>query len=118
MAPKPKARKSGPKGGRPSKMNPDKVRRVEEMKACGISDEAIAGELRVSRTTLLKHYAGALNKGRERRQAELNEIIWREARAGKSWAVKLLDAKMQAVAAEDSFLADDEPAPARKPKLG
>ncbi|WP_166652489.1 helix-turn-helix domain-containing protein [Enterovirga rhinocerotis] len=116
-----RARRSGSKGGRPSKMDPDKVQRVEEMKACGISDEAIAERLTLSRTTLLKHYGRALRVGRHRRRAELNEIVWREARAGKSWAVKMLKADMEAAEAEEDFLGGakaEQPAAPKPPKLG
>lgn len=118
MATRSGPRKSSPKGGRPSKLRPEKVARVEEMKACGQSNDAIAAKLGISRPTLEKHYATALSRGRKLKQAELNEILWREARAGKGWAVKILAAQMASADAEEAYQPDAQPAQARAAKLG
>lgn len=110
------------KGGRPTYDPTDQDRlTVEQRLASGFSEVQIAQQFGMSRTTLRKHFSKEIGRGRLTRQGELNDILWREARRGASWAVKELMRKTEMAAAEEHLPRQAKPteAPAPKaPKLG
>lgn len=111
--------KSGARGGRPAyKPTTTDRRRVEEMLSCGISEDEIATTFGCSRTTLRKHFGPALFRGRAKRRAEANQLLWRQARAGKGWAIKEVCRLTALASAEASMMADDSDQAAAGPKLG
>ena len=80
-------------------------RRVTIGAGSGMSHEALALALDISRNTLEKHYGDELSKGAAVRQLEIKESIFRQAKKGNVAAARLyLQGAAQAVpqAAPDS----------------
>lgn len=99
-------------GRKPFKVTAALRRDVELMKADGFSDDRIAAQLAISRTTLLKHFASELEFGadkvRRRQLANLDRMSKRNVAAAKA-----LLARSDAVAPPG---ASDEPEAAKRGK--
>ncbi|ODT22235.1 MAG: hypothetical protein ABS35_15405 [Kaistia sp. SCN 65-12] len=118
------------KRGRPAwKPTLQSRRTVEEMKACGESDNVIARSLGVDVDTLRKHCARELEHGLSNRRREVIGLLFKSARGGNVTAQKRLEEITRTVGAAEEFdrAARDgagaesgaAPAPAaRQPKLG
>lgn len=75
-------------GRKPLKVTATLRRDVELMKADGWSDDRVAAQLQISRTTLLKHFGGELEFGadrvRRRQLANLDRLSKRNVAAAKA----------------------------------
>lgn len=84
---------------------------VESMKADGFSDERIAAQLGISRTTLLKHFARELEFGADKVRREMLANLRRMSRKNVA-AAKALLARPTAAAPGPTPLDEAQPAPA------
>ena len=91
---------------------PTKAQRneVARAKATGMSDDAIALGLGISRGTLLKHFALELDAGAARRQIKVRAALMAQAEGGNVAACKAVIAMMDTAAAEDEFRKQMKPA--------
>jgi hypothetical protein len=106
------------KRGRPPFKPTTAIRRkVEELIACGKSQDVIASAIGCARDTLTKHFADELLHGRARREAEANALLWKNARKGNASALRRLLDEIRVAGAASDF--EKPPAPAPKlEKLG
>lgn len=88
-----KARGKRAKRGRPPLKVTKKLReRVQEYRACGMSEEDIALALDISRPTLRKHFSLELRKGHAVKRAHAINLLWSTAKKGNVSAQrKLID---------------------------
>jgi DNA-binding CsgD family transcriptional regulator len=77
--------------GRPSfEVTPSLQRQVEELVACGMTENEIAGAIGCSRPTLRAHFRDQLKTGRAKRRAEVVRLLFASARRGNVAAQKKL----------------------------
>lgn len=119
-----KSPKRGSRGPAPKPISVDQRRKVRLWAAGGIAEEHIAFLLKISRNTLRKRYPRELAQGNAIERARNLERLQEAADKGNVAAIKHLDVRLQAAAAQLAWTADgpeaDEgplAAPARKPKL-
>lgn len=115
------------KRGRPAWKPTLHVRRtVEEMKACGESDNTIARSLGIDVDTLRKHCGNELEHGLSHRRREVIGLLFKSARGGNVTAQKRLEEITRTVGAAEDFDRATKPShgseastrPARSPKPG
>ncbi|MCA3248315.1 MAG: hypothetical protein ING19_20780 [Azospirillum sp.] len=84
---------------------PTKAQRgeVARAKATGMSDDAIALGLGISRGTLLKHFALELDAGAAKRQIKVRAALMAQAESGNVAACKAVIAMMETASAEAAF---------------
>jgi hypothetical protein len=98
---------------------PTKAQRktVELWRGCGLSEQAMADSLGITRVTLRKHFKVELATGAGRARAENLARLKKAAEGGSVAAIKYLDAKL--IIAPSDFTAASIVAPEpQKPKLG
>jgi hypothetical protein len=78
-------------------------RRVTIGAGSGMSHEALARALRISRNTLEKHYAEELSNGAAERQLEVQEALFRQAKKGNVAAIRLYLASSAPIPTENSL---------------
>jgi len=89
-------------------------REVEQMVACGMSEDDAARGIGCSTPTLQKYFSEELMTGRAKRRREIISMLFRAARAGNVSAQrKLHDMTSEAAAAEQFFA---KPKPVSEPK--
>src|ERR1700759_3077452 len=94
--------RSSAKPGRPAASASAKDRRrVEELRACGMTVEEIAGAFELSPPTLRRLFAAELRTGAAKRRAEVIALLFRSARAGNVAAQKKLEDMTSSVAAAE-----------------
>lgn len=104
------------KRGRPShKPTTAQRRQVEELRACGFSEDDIARALAISTPTLRKHFSDELQTGSVKRRAEVVGLLFKQARKGNVSAQKTLENMTRAAALADQFMGD-VPASLQAPK--
>lgn len=105
--------------GRPAfKPTPKMRQTVEQMKACGESENTIARALKIDVDTMRKHFAGALVDGFSGRRREVISLLFAAARKGNVTAIKKLEDMTRLAGAEASFDGAGADAPPKPPKLG
>lgn len=107
------------KRGRPAfKATAALRRRVQELVACGMSQDDVARAIGCTTPTLQKHFAEELQTGAAKKRAEALGLLWKSARSGNVAAQKKLEELTKVAAAEAAFDSLRDPAPAKAPKLG
>lgn len=107
------------KRGRPAfKATATLRRRVQELVACGMSQDDVARAIGCTTPTLQKHFPEELQTGAAKKRAEAITLLWTSARKGNVAAQKKLEELTKVVAAEAAFDGMPEPAPRKAPKLG
>lgn len=80
---------------------PSDYRKVEEMVSGGMSIDAIAVAVGITKPTLYKHFAEELSQGAAKKRGELIDMLFKAARKGNVTAIKrLIDINEVALAQE------------------
>lgn len=102
----------------PFKVTPAKRQEVQQLKACGMSEDDIARAIGCSTPTLRKHFAEELRTGHAKKRAEVIRMLFKTAKAGNVSAQrKLVDLTAAAADFPPPNQADDADG-ARKPAKG
>lgn len=114
-----KSPKRGSRGPAPKPISKEQRDKVRLWAAGGIAEEQIAYLLKISRNTLRKRYPRELDQGNAIERARNLERLQAAADKGNVAAIKHLDAKLQAAAAQRAWTADEpdatQAAPAAQP---
>ena len=109
----------------PPPFKPTKKQRADVLLyvAGGVSEPTIAKLIGCCQNTLRKHFEQELNEGNERELAENLQNMKKAAKAGNVSAMKYLDARFSAVAAQKAMMGDApepaaEEATPRPPAIG
>lgn len=102
------------------KFVPTKAQRncVKLLKADGWSDERIAAQFRISRTTLLKAFPDELEFGADEKRMEAIQTMERIAKSGNATAGKWLHERFETAKRAQPVAADQPPAPDSERLLG
>lgn len=93
-------------------------RKVEELRSCGMSEDAVARAMGLDVDTLRKHYADELANGAARKRAQIIAMLYKSASKGNVSAQKKLE-EMSRAAIGAQALMGEAPVEASKPvKLG
>lgn len=103
----PKSPKRGSRGPSPKPITQDQRNKVRLWAAGGIAEEQIAYLLRISRNTLRKRYPRELAQGNAIERARNLERLQEAAEKGNVAAIKHLDTKLQAAAAQRAWTGDE-----------
>lgn len=96
--------------GRPRfKPTPAHRRTVEQMVACGESQDRIARAIGIATNTLVEHFSDELQHGLARRRSEVLELLFKSARKGNVSAQKALAGITGLAAAADAVAAMGQP---------
>jgi predicted transcriptional regulator len=102
--------------GRPSfKPTAAHSRKVEELLACGMSQEDISRVLGITKPTLEKYFPEEIATGAARKRAELYGLMWKGARKGSASAQRRLYDIVSVAAAAESLEARAHPEQERAP---
>lgn len=92
--PKPKAETKPKKPGpEPKHPVPQTAEDIKVMVACGFEHARIARILKISTSTMHKHYTDELELGGDMANFEIGGTIYREAKKGEKWAASLWAAR-------------------------
>lgn len=90
-------------------------RTVEEMIACGESQNTVARSLCIDDDTLRKHFPDEIANGWSNRRREIVELLFANARKGNISAQKRLEEMTRLAAADPGFDAALQPEPKPEP---
>ena len=102
-----KAPKRGSRGPSPKPITQEQRQKVRLWAAGGIAEEQIAYLLKISRNTLRKRYPRELDQGNAIERARNLERLQIAADKGNVSAIKHLDTKLQAAAAQRAWTGDE-----------